>query len=44
MLMLENLRPSRALRWKAEDRQLGRSGSVMWKDGTSKIVAPAYVS
>jgi hypothetical protein len=39
-----NLRPGRALRWKAEDRRLGRAGNVMWQAGTSKVVAPAYVS
>jgi hypothetical protein len=43
MLRLDNLRPGGALRWKAEDRRLGRSGSVLWKAGTSKIVAPTYV-
>jgi hypothetical protein len=42
--MLDNLRPGEALRWKEEDRQLGRSGSVMWKVGTSKVVALACVS
>jgi hypothetical protein len=26
-----------------EDRQLGRSGSGMWKVSTLKVVAPAYV-
>jgi hypothetical protein len=31
MLRFDNLRPGGALRWKAEDRRLGRSGSVMWK-------------
>jgi hypothetical protein len=25
---------------KIGDRQLGRSGSVMWKVGTSKVVSP----
>jgi hypothetical protein len=40
MLRLDNLRPSRALSWKVEDHQLGRSGSVMWKVDTSKVVAP----
>jgi hypothetical protein len=39
MLRLDNLRPDGALRWKAEDRRLGRSGSVIWKAGTSKVVA-----
>jgi hypothetical protein len=41
MLRLDNLRPGRALRWKAENRRLGRSGSVMWKVGTFKVVAPS---
>jgi hypothetical protein len=36
-------RPGGALRWKAEDRRLGRAGRVMWKAGTSKVVAPACV-
>jgi hypothetical protein len=27
-----------------EDRRLGRLGSVIWKAGTSKVVAPACVS
>jgi hypothetical protein len=44
MLRLNNLRPGGALRWKVEDRQLRRSGSVMWKVGTSKVVATACVS
>jgi hypothetical protein len=43
MLSLDNLRPDGALRWKTEDRWLGRSGSVMWKVGTSKVVASACV-
>jgi hypothetical protein len=38
-----NLRSGGTLRWKAEDRQLGRSGIVMWKVDTSKILAPVYV-
>jgi hypothetical protein len=38
-----NLRLGGALRWKAEDRRLGRVGSVMWKAGTSKVVTPARV-
>jgi hypothetical protein len=38
-----NLRPDGALRWKAEDRQLGRSVSVMWKASTSKFVTPVCV-
>jgi hypothetical protein len=33
-----NLRPGGALRWKVEDRRLGRSGSVMLQAGTSKVV------
>jgi hypothetical protein len=37
------MRPGGALRWKVEDRQLGRLESVMWKVNTSKVVAPAYV-
>jgi hypothetical protein len=41
--MLDNLKPDGALRWKAEDRRLGRLGSVMWKACTSKVVAPACV-
>jgi hypothetical protein len=44
MLRFVNLRPGGALRWKAEDCRLGRSGSVMWKVGTSKIVASTCVS
>jgi hypothetical protein len=38
-----NWRPGRDLRWKVEDRQLWRSRSVMWKAGTSKVVAPTSV-
>jgi hypothetical protein len=41
--MLDNLRLDGALRWKVEDRRLGRLGSVMWKADTSKVVAPAYI-
>jgi hypothetical protein len=41
---LFNLRSGGALWWKAEDRRLGRTGSVLCKDGTSKVVAPACVS
>jgi hypothetical protein len=37
------IRVLHALRWKAEDCQLGRAGSVMWKAGTSKVVAHIYV-
>jgi hypothetical protein len=40
MLRLDNMRPGRALRWKAEDHQLGWLGSGMWKTDTSKVVAP----
>jgi hypothetical protein len=40
MLRLDNLRPGGTLRWKVEDRQLERSGCVMWQVGTSKDVAP----
>jgi hypothetical protein len=40
---LDNLRPGRALRWKAKDYRLERLGSVMWKAGTSKVVTPACV-
>jgi hypothetical protein len=36
-------RPGGALRWKAEDRRLGRAGRVVWKAGTSKVVALACV-
>jgi hypothetical protein len=39
MLMLDNLRPDGALRWKAEYPRLGMSESVMWKVNTYKIVA-----
>jgi hypothetical protein len=38
-----NLRPGGALGWKADDRQLGRVGSVLWKADASKVVAPIYV-
>jgi hypothetical protein len=37
--MLDNLRPDGTLRWKVKDRWLKRSGSVMWKADTSKVVA-----
>jgi hypothetical protein len=40
---LINLRLSVALRWKAEDRQLGMMESVIWQVGTSKVVAPGCV-
>jgi hypothetical protein len=43
MLRFDNLRPGGALRWKVEDHRLGRSESVMWKAGTSEIVALACV-
>jgi hypothetical protein len=33
-----------ALRWKGEDRRLERLGSDVWRDGTFKVVAPAYVN
>jgi hypothetical protein len=39
-----NPRLGGALRWKVEDRWLGRSGSVMCQAGTSKFVTPAYDS
>jgi hypothetical protein len=35
-----NLRSGGTLRWKVEDHQLGRSVSVMWQAGTSKVIAP----
>jgi hypothetical protein len=41
---LDKLRPDGAFRWKAKHRQLGRSKSVMWQAGTSKVVAPASLS
>jgi hypothetical protein len=44
MLSLDNLRPDGALRWKVEYHRLERLGSVMWKAGTSKVVAPACVT
>jgi hypothetical protein len=40
---LFNWRADGALWWKAEDRRLGRAGRVMWKVGTSKVVAPVYI-
>jgi hypothetical protein len=40
---IDNLRPGGALRWKAEDRRLERSGNVMWQADISKVVAPACV-
>jgi hypothetical protein len=43
MLIYVNLRPDEALRWKAEDRGLGRSESVMWQACTSKVVALACI-
>jgi hypothetical protein len=36
-------RPGEALRWKVENHQLGRSGSVMWQASTSKVVASTCV-
>jgi hypothetical protein len=41
---MDNLRSSGALRWKVEDRQLGRPGSGLWQAGTSMVVALACVS
>jgi hypothetical protein len=38
-----NLRPGGALRWKAEVHRLGRTGRVLWKVGTSKVVATGCV-
>jgi hypothetical protein len=38
-----NLRLGGALRWKGEDRRLGRSVSDVWKADTFKIVAPICV-
>jgi hypothetical protein len=38
-----NWRPFGALRWKVEDHRLGRAGSVMWKVGTSKVLAHVCV-
>jgi hypothetical protein len=38
-----NWRPGRALRWKGEVRQLGRTGSGVWKAGAFKVVAHACV-
>jgi hypothetical protein len=32
-----------ALRWKGEDRQLGRSESDVWNVNTFKVVAPTCV-
>jgi hypothetical protein len=39
MLRMDNLRLDGALKWKAEDRQFGRTRIVKWKVGTSKVVA-----
>jgi hypothetical protein len=39
----DNLRLGVALRWKVEDHQLGRLGSVLPQAGTSKGVAPICV-
>jgi hypothetical protein len=44
MILIDNLRPGEALRWKVEDHQLERSGSSFWQAGTSKVVAPVCVS
>jgi hypothetical protein len=38
-----NLRPGGALRWKSENRWLGRAGSVMWQADASKVVAPTCI-
>jgi hypothetical protein len=38
-----NLRLDRALMWKVENHQLGRSVSVIWQAGSSKVVALACV-
>jgi hypothetical protein len=38
-----NLRPGGALRWKVEDHWLGRTGRVLWKVSTSKVVAPICI-
>jgi hypothetical protein len=35
--MLDNLRPGGGIRWKAEDRQLGRSESAMWKATPARL-------
>jgi hypothetical protein len=43
MLRFVNLRPDRALRWKVEDHGLGRSKSVIWKAGISKVIASVNV-
>jgi hypothetical protein len=39
LLRMVNLRPDEVIRWKVEDRRLRKSGSVMWKVSTSKVVA-----
>jgi hypothetical protein len=39
-----NLRSGGAIRWKTEDRRLGRVGRVLWKADTSNVIDPAYVS
>jgi hypothetical protein len=36
-------RPGEAFKWKTKDRRLKSSRSVMWKAGTSKVVAPTCV-
>jgi hypothetical protein len=38
-----NWRPDGALRWKRNDRRLGRSESGVWKVGTIKAISSAYV-
>jgi hypothetical protein len=43
MLIYVNLRSDGALRWNVEDHRLGRSGSVMWQAGITKIVAPECI-
>jgi hypothetical protein len=42
-LSLDNLGPGGVLMWKVEDRRSGRSESVIWKAGTSKVIVPACV-
>jgi hypothetical protein len=38
-----NWRLGGGLRWKGEDRRLGRSGSGVWKTGTFKAISPTCV-
>jgi hypothetical protein len=40
---MDNLKPDGALKWKVKGHRLGRSGSVMWQIGTSKVVASSCV-